>query len=116
MIFRTQPTKQWTHWDFALVEAFQTLEDEICKQCGNPVWLCRSNSNKFEFQVKEETCHATRAMEFKKNSKKEGKDKASKKDQQNFGRFYYTVPKLYPFEDTMPTRADFLAEKAGTIE
>ena len=116
MIFRTQPTKKWNNWDFALVEAFQTLEDEICKQCGNPVWLCRSNSNKFEFQVKEEICHATRKLEFVKDNKKKVKERASKEDRNNFGKFYYALPKLYPFEDKMPTRDDFLVEKRGLVD
>ena len=115
MIFRTQPTKKWNNWDFALIEAFQILDDEICKQCGNPVWLCRSNSNKFEFQVKEEICYATQKLERVKDVKKKPKERASKEDRANFGKFYYTIPKLYPFEDEMPTRKDYIAEKERLV-
>ena len=115
MIFRTQPTKKWNNWDFALIEAFQILDDEVCKQCGNPVWLCRSNSNKFEFRVKEEVCYASRKLEQVKDGKKKTKDRAPKSDRDNFGKYYYAVPALYPFEDTMPTSADFIAEKASLV-
>ena len=116
MIFRTQPKKKWSVWDFALVEAFQTLEDEKCSQCGNPVWLCRSNSNKFTFKVKKETCYATKALENYKDSNKPAKERAKSSERKDWGNFYYTEPEKMPFEDEMPTRDDFLREKYGLIE
>ena len=112
MIFRMQPKKKWTNWDFALVEAFQTLEDEKCSQCGNPVWLCRSNSNKFTFKVHNETCYATKALEQHKDGKRPAKDRAKAADRKDWGNFYYTTPEPLPFEDGLPTREDFLREKA----
>lgn len=102
-------------WDFALIEAFQILEDEKCSQCGNPVWLCRSNSNKFIFEVNNETCYATKALEQHKDGKLPAKDRAKAADKKDWGKFYYTTPKLLPYEETMPTREDFLREKAALV-
>lgn len=120
MIYHEQPTDPWTDYDFALIEAYQTLEDEKCGQCGNPVWLCRSDSNVFRFKVHKEACHATKALEEYKDSKKPRGERAKAEDKKHWGEFYYTEPELLPPEKEagtlMPKRSDFFKEKAGLVE
>lgn len=120
MIYHEQPTDPWNDFDFALIEAYQTLQDEVCSQCGNPVWLCRSSSNVFDFKVREETCHATRALERHKDNQKKAADRAKGDDKKLWGKFFYTVPELLPNEKAegavLPTRKDFLLEKWGLVQ
>lgn len=116
MIFREQPTDPWTDYDFALIEAYQTIKDETCQQCGNPIWLCRSSSNAFKFTVKTDTCQGTKALERYKDDKKKASEREKDNEvKKNWGKFFYTVPTLLPFEEKMPTRRDFYEEKAGLV-
>lgn len=120
MLFRAQPSDPWEPFDFALIEAYQTMKDETCPQCGHPLWLCRSNSNVIHFKVKNVTCNATRALERYKDDKKKGKDKASPEEKKNWGTSFYTEVDLLPLEKEagtpMPTRKDYFDSlpKEGT--
>lgn len=116
MIFREQPTDPWTDYDYALLEAYQTIKDETCQQCGNPIWLCRSSSNTFKFTVKTDVCRATKALEDYKNLKKKPSERAKSEDKRDWGKFFYTTPTLLPFEDTMPNRKEFYEEKARLVD
>ena len=99
------------------MEAYQTIKDETCPSCGNPIWLCRSTSNEFRFKVKSGVCAASRALESYKNSKKNPKDRVKdSKDKADWGKFFYTVPELLPFGEKLPTREDFFREKAGLVD
>lgn len=114
MIFHEQPTDPWTDYDFALIEAYQTIQDEICSQCGNPIWLCRSTNNALHFKVKTGECRGALALERHKDAKKPAKDRAKKDEKAEWGKFYFTEVDLLPVEKDagtpMPTRKDFYEE------
>lgn len=111
MIFREQPDEPWTDFDFALIEAYQTIQDETCPQCGNPVWLCRSDSKEIYASVKTGECRGAKALEKYKDSKKSAKDRAKKEEAREWGKSYFVEFDLLPIEKadgkTMPTRKDY---------
>lgn len=111
MIFREQPTDPWNDFDYAFIEAYQTIQDEVCAQCGNPVWLCRSDSNVIHAKVKVGECRGTVALEKHKDGQKKPKDRAKPEDRKEWGKFYYVEFDLLPPEKEagtpMPTRKDF---------
>lgn len=111
MLFRAQPSDPWEEFDFALIEAYQTMRDELCPQCGHPIWLCRSTSNVIHFKPKTVTCYATKALERAKDNKKKTKDQASKEIKDEWGRSWYTEVDVLPVQKadgaTLPTRKDY---------
>lgn len=117
MLFHQQPTDPWVPMDFLLLEAYQTLQDEICQKCGHPVWLCRSNSGNVTFEVKTGTCYAEIALEsYKLRGLKKDDKREALKNKKNWGVFTYTVPVVPPMiQGELPTREEYyrdLAEKA----
>ena len=85
------------------------LQDEICPQCQNPVWLCRSTSNDVGWSVRTDICRATKARE-EKEWQKNNKGKPKAKDKAEWGAFTYTVPivpRSSPEGTELPTRKEF---------
>ena len=80
----------------------QILEDETCKQCGSPIWVCRNDSaDNVGFKIKEAKCYAT--AELEKWQEKEDKKKSKRK---KYGTYPYTV--AYTYDDSpMPSRMSF---------
>ena len=110
IVFHEQPTKPWTELDFKLLEAYQQLQDEICPQCGQPVWLCRSNAQNIEWSVEETTCWASRAVEEKKWKHDHKKGSPKKEDKAEWGRVLYPVPRVPNYlgeTAVLPTREEF---------
>lgn len=93
------PFGNWSKQDYDFSEAFQRLQDEVCPECGNAMWLCRSGNNNLEFKVMTDVCRSEAA----KNSKAEGKRKLKP------GEFKYTVPKMR-FDQPLPSREDYFKE------
>jgi hypothetical protein len=102
MLFHEQPSDPWTRFDFLLVEAFQTLQDETCNDCGNPIWICRNdNATNVGFKIKVTTCYAKGELERWKE--KQEKKNSSKK---TYGETPYIV--AYTHDDgEMPTRESY---------
>lgn len=53
----------WTPHDYRLQEAVFILDREVCKTCGNAVWLCHSTNNAIDFEVKTGVCYAKAEIE-----------------------------------------------------
>jgi hypothetical protein len=85
-----------------LIEAMQILEEETCKECGSPIWVCRNEfASNVGFKVKVATCFAK--AELDRWNEREDKKKSSKK---RHGEYPYVVP--YTYDDTdLPTRRSF---------
>lgn len=114
MLFYEQPTAAWVPFDFKLLEAYQRLQDETCPKCGHPVWLCRSTGNRVEFRVREAYCAAERTMKEYENRTKRGKEKPSREERKEWGRYHYTEPKVpHGVEGGLPTRKEFYEEMAS---
>jgi len=109
MIFREPPTSQWEAFDFALAEAYQTLQDETCPLCGNYLWLCRSGGRDVDFKVETITCHASRALEAYKDKSAPKDQRASKEVKASWGKSYSTTPYVPPMSDrkSLPTRREY---------
>jgi hypothetical protein len=91
MLFHEQPSDPWVPFDFMLLEAFQTLQDETCSDCGNPIWICRNESAaNVGFKIKTSTCFAK--AELDRWQEKEDKKKSSKKA---YGQNPYIVAYTY---------------------
>lgn len=111
MLFHEQPTDPWTRFDFLLLEAYQILQDETCKECGNPIWICRNEfASNVGFKVKVSKCFAK--AELDKWHEKQEKAKSNKK---GYGESPYVVP--YTYDDSeFPTRLSYYQGYADKIE
>jgi hypothetical protein len=103
MLFHEQPSDPWISFDFRLLEAYQTLQDETCGECGNPIWICRNEgATNVGFKVKVAKCFAK--AELERWTEKEDKKKSSKK---TYGEYPYTI--AYTYDGTeMPTRLSYM--------
>jgi hypothetical protein len=109
VLFKEQPSDPWSDLDFLLIEAMQILEEETCRECGSPIWICRNDmASNVGFKVKTATCFAR--AELERWSEREDKKKTGKK---RYGEYPYAVP--YTYDGTeLPSRIQFykdLAEK-----
>lgn len=96
-----QPSDGWSSADKKLAVAWTVLNKEICKTCGNPLWICRSSDKNLLFSVRKDTCYAKAELE-----RWEKKNKTPLKP----GEYPYVVPSMRHDEDPLPRRAAYLAE------
>ena len=97
--------------DFLLLTALEILESEVCTQCGQYVWICRSERNDLEFKVNSTTCYGARALEQKRFSMmdSDAKKNVTQKDKQAWGVTHSLTPTILKTSDNqnLPTRAEF---------
>lgn len=89
-LFRAQPTDPWEDFDFALIEAYQTIQDEIRSKCASGLGCADPPATSFTSKVSKTTCQATRALEQYKDGKKKPKERANAEDRKDWGSSYYT--------------------------
>jgi len=82
------------------------MDREICKTCGNPVWLCHSTSNDIQFEVRVGACYAKAEIE--------DYEKDQSKPKLQAGEYLYAVPVGLDNEDgthePLPSRREALAK------
>lgn len=101
MLFHEQPSDPWVPFDFMLLEAYQTLEDESCNECGNPIWVCRNDeATNVGFKIKTGKCFAKAELD-------KWLEKDSKKNRKTYGETPYIVAYTYD-GSPMPTRRSYL--------
>jgi hypothetical protein len=101
MLFHEQPSDPWVPFDFLLLEAYQTLEDESCNECGNPIWVCRNDeATNVGFKIKVGKCFAKAELD-------KWLEKDNKKNRKTYGETPYIVAYTYD-GSTMPTRRSYL--------
>lgn len=98
MIFE-EPEREWSHWDFRLVKAFQIREEMLMG--GVPIYLDRSDRVRFEVEsfVSKSKAALDRAEEKASNSK-----------QKTYGKIFYPVPKTVD-GGPLPTLEEWLEEQ-----
>ena len=70
ILMEPDPNGEWSKVDYLLVDAYFTLDSEICSMCQNPIWLCHSTDNRIDFIVSKRTCYAKAEQEdFEKGPK-----------------------------------------------
>ena len=107
MLFHEQPSDPWVPFDFLLLEAYQTLEDETCNECGNPVWVCRNeDASNVGFKIKTGRCFGK--AELDKWLEKDSKKKTTKK---SYGEYPYIVAYTYD-NGPLPSRSDYFQSLA----
>lgn len=77
------PYKGWTSHDYRLQEAINIMDREVCKSCGNPVWLCHSYDNRIQFELKVGACYGSAEVQDADNKPDAPKLEA--------GEYYYAV-------------------------
>jgi hypothetical protein len=108
MLFHEQPSDPWVPFDFLLLEAYQTLEDETCNECGNPVWVCRNEeASNVGFKIKTGRCFGK--AELDKWLEKDSKKKSTKK---SYGEYPYIVAYTYD-NGPLPSRNDYFQSLAN---
>jgi hypothetical protein len=76
------PFSGWTSWDYRIQEAINVMDREVCKSCGNPLWLCHSADGRIDFEVRTGACFAKAEIE---KWEKDGNDLKP-------GEYLYAVP------------------------
>lgn len=107
MVDGAPSTGGWDKRDRNLLEAYQLLEDERCSECGNPVWICRSENPDITFRIEKSVCHAKRYYEeitTDMSSYKTAKERSEAK--RKFGLIQYPVAQM-PDDGPLPTRREF---------
>lgn len=87
------------------MEAAYIIGKEVCKACGNPVWLCHSSNNTIDFEIETGTCFAKAELEDFENNP--GSEKL------NAGEYRYAKAVGIKNEDgsydPLPTRRELAA-------
>lgn len=104
MVFYVQPTDPWESFDFKLLEAYQILQDETCSMCGQPIWICRSDSSNIRIKVRKTQCNVTAELEKRQQADEKHKRKMKP------GEYYYTVVDTYD-GGYLPSRRTFYEEQ-----
>ena len=95
-----QPTDGWNASDKKLAMAWTILQKETCPQCGQPLWICRSNNKNLLFSIRKDTCYAYAELE---------KWQKGKNSKLKNGEHPYIVPKMRN-DEPMPTRKQYLTQ------
>lgn len=97
-----QPTDGWTREDKKLAIAFTILQKETCNQCGQPIWICRSDNKNLGFKVKTAICYAKRELD------KWGESARGK----NIGKGEYAYIEAFMYSDEkLPSRDDWIKQE-----
>jgi len=75
MVLGRDSRKKWGKWDFLLAKAYQRYLDELCPQCGMPVYICHIEDSRIEFKVRRDKCFATEQVEIKQRQATAGDKK-----------------------------------------
>jgi hypothetical protein len=94
-----QPTDPWTAIDKKLALAWTVLNRETCKECGQPLWICRSSNKNLNFSVRTDVCYAKAEL-----------DKFSKGKEFGPGEHPYIVPFMRDETEKFPARAEYIEE------
>lgn len=104
---KSDPYGDWESLDYKLLQAYQTLKEEMCGQCGNPLWLCRSTDNMIGWSVDTTTCYASKEIEARRY-KEDNAGKTPDRDTSNkWGKTYFARPKPVINGGELPSRSDF---------
>jgi hypothetical protein len=101
LIDERQPSEGWSSADKKLAVAWTILQRETCRECGQPLWICRSSNRQLQFSVRTDTCYATAAVKKWQNSSRGKKLKD--------GEYPYVVPFTID-KSPLPTRLEYLKE------
>lgn len=99
IIEKKQLSDGWSKVDKKLAMAWTVLQKETCKECGQPLWICRSSDKNLYFSVQKGLCYAKAEID-------KWQDKSSNKLRD--GEYPYVVPKTHG--DKMPTRKQYYDE------
>jgi len=84
--------------------AWTILKKETCKECGQPLWICRSSEKNLTFSVRTGVCYAKAELDKWQ--------KGTKSQKLKNGEHPYIVAKMRREEDPLPSRQRYLKELA----
>lgn len=99
-----QPADGWSRADKKLAMAWIILQKETCKNCGQPLWICRSSNKNLMFSVRTGICYAKAELEKWEVSPRGKKLKK--------GEHPFIVAQMRNKETPLPSRAEYMAELA----
>jgi len=94
---------EWSAADKKLAMAWTILQRETCKQCGQPLWICRSSERDMQFKVNTDICYASAELAKWQDSKRA---KSMKK-----GEYAYIIPFMANGQQ-FPSRLKYVMELA----
>lgn len=94
---------EWSGLDKKLAIANTIMNKEVCNSCGQPIWICRNDSNNIDFSIRVATCHSKAALEKSEESRSKRRNGKLKP-----GQYLYSVP-VQVNGDEIPrgTRAEY---------
>lgn len=98
-----QPSDGWSEYDKKLAMAWVILDKETCKECHQPLWICRSSNKDLMFSVRTDICYATTEFEKWQESKRAKNLKKGEKP--------YIIAKMRT-DDPKPSRFEYLKAQA----
>ena len=106
---KPDPFSGWSDLDYKLVQAYQTIKDETCSKCGNPVWLCRSTDSNIDWSIDTSVCYATRAIEARRfRDDNDTKKQPTATEKAKWGADYFATPRPIVPGAELPTRSQAL--------
>lgn len=106
---KPDPFSGWSDLDYKLVQAYQTIKDETCSKCGNPVWLCRSTDSNIDWSIDTSVCYATRAIEARRfRDDNDVNKQPTASERAKWGADYYATPRPVVPGAEIPTRRQAL--------
>jgi hypothetical protein len=99
-----QPEDGWSKADKKLAIAWTILQRETCRECGQPLWICRSSNKNLLFSVRTDLCYAKAELEKWQDGPRAKKLKR--------GEHPYISAKMRNEKDPMPSRLTYLEELA----
>lgn len=61
---KSPASAKWSMQDRLLVMAALQLKDELCPDCGTPIWLGHTYSSSVEYSIEYSICHACEELEL----------------------------------------------------
>lgn len=115
LVYGASSKEGWDARDRALTEAYQILEDERCAECGNPIWLCRSENPDLQFKVEKSICYAKRKFEDVTTDLSHYKSAKERNEaKRKFGLIQYPVPEMEN-GGPLPTRREFYEARSKAL-
>lgn len=101
IVENAQPNDAWSNLDRKLALSWTIMQHETCQQCGQPLWICRSDNINLGFSVRTSVCYAKMQVEKWQETAK-GKNIGK-------GEYPYVVPRMLNDEE-LPSRADYIKQ------
>ena len=113
LILGKDSKKRWSRYDTLFAKAYQRFLNEICQQCGNPKYLCRTDDNRVQFKVAYDECAASAVAE--REQAKIAKEKNPRHGTQVYAEPFLTEDAIADGMEFSDFRTPYLIDRARKL-